>query len=109
VQYRETEPNRATTSQIETTRATSQRQVASRLSRNDSKWRESRGPGRRWNRATYLISGRVAGGANMGLSESILCVAARSLTLIPVARSLDQKGWGNTSSELGCSWTTDEA
>ena len=34
------------------------------------------------------------GGANMGLSESILCVAARSLTPIPAARSLAQKGWG---------------
>jgi hypothetical protein len=41
----ETEPNRATTSQIETTHRTSQRQVATGLSREDSKWRESRGPG----------------------------------------------------------------
>ena len=36
---REIEPNRVTTSQIETTRATSHRQVAPDLSRNDSKWR----------------------------------------------------------------------
>ena len=35
---RETEPNRVTTSQIETTHQTSQRQVATGLSRNDSKW-----------------------------------------------------------------------
>jgi hypothetical protein len=33
------EPNRDTTSQIETTHQTSQRQVALGLSRNDSKWR----------------------------------------------------------------------
>ena len=37
----ETQPNRATTSQIETTHQTSQRQVAVGMSRNDSKWRES--------------------------------------------------------------------
>ena len=69
---RETEPNRATTSQIETTHQTSQRQVATTLSRDDSKWRESRGPGRWWNRAPYLIPGGVVGGANMGFTESIL-------------------------------------
>ena len=40
-QDEETEPNRDTTRQIETTHQTSQRQVATCLSRNDSKWRES--------------------------------------------------------------------
>ena len=36
-----TEPNRATTSQTETTHQTGQRQVATGLSRNESKWPES--------------------------------------------------------------------
>jgi hypothetical protein len=52
----QTEPNRYTTSQIETTQWTSQRQVATGLSRNDSKW-----PGARLSHPLLLRWGRLGG------------------------------------------------
>ena len=61
----------------------------------------------------YLIPGLVAGGAKVGLSQTVHWAAARSLTPIPVARSLAPKRGGGTlrpnwgvGGQLRCGGTT---